>query len=139
MKLPELSPTAAPQFVDAASCKAWLEQLPLANVGAAQQDLLDEIEEFNVFPTAAANRLNVMETLREAVHFVQIEQAKRFMNRPLPMADAEKAVFEDTIELWEQMALGYLRCLEAALGRDAGIVWISMRNCGKAPCRKAAG
>ena len=121
MKLPELSPTAAPQFVDAASCKAWLEQLPLANVGAAQQDLLDEIGKFNVFPTAAASRLNVMETLREAVHFVQIEQAKRFMNRPLPMADAEKALFADTIELWEQMALGYLRCLEAALGRDAGM------------------
>jgi hypothetical protein len=63
----------------------------------------------------------MMETLREAVHFVQIEQAKRFMNRPLPMADAEKAVFEDTIELWEQMRLGYLRCLEAALARDAAM------------------
>ncbi len=120
MKLPELSPTAAPRFVDAASCKAWLQQLPLANVGAAQQDLLDEIEEFNAFPTSAGNRLGVMETLREAVHFVQIEQAKRFMNRPLPMADAEKAVFDNTIELWDQMRQGYLRCLEAALGREAG-------------------
>jgi hypothetical protein len=121
MKLPELSPSAAPQFVDAASCKAWLQQLPLANVGAAQQDLLDELEEFNSFPTSAGNRLGVLETVREAVSFVQIEQAKRFMNRPLPMADAEKTVFEDTIELWEQMRLGYQRCLEAALGRDAGM------------------
>jgi hypothetical protein len=121
MKLPELSPSAAPQFVDAASCKAWLQQLPLANVGAAQQDLLDEMEEFNSFPTAAGNRLGVLETVREAVNFVQIEQAKRFMNRPLPMADAEKTVFEDTIELWDQMRLGYQRCLEAALGGDAGM------------------
>lgn len=121
MNLPELSPTAAPQFVDAASCKAWLEQLPLANVGAAQQDLLDQLEELNAFPTSAGNRLGVMETLRDAVNFVQIEQAKRFMNRPLPMAEAEKAVFEDTIELWEQMRLGYLRCLQAALARDASM------------------
>jgi hypothetical protein len=121
MKLPEPSPSAAPQFVNAAACKAWLQQLPLANVGAAQQDLLDEIEEFNGFATSAGNRLGVMETLREAVHFVQIEQAKRFMNRPLPMTDAEKKVFDDTIELWEQMRVGYVRCLEAALARDSGV------------------
>jgi hypothetical protein len=121
MKLPELSPTAAPQFVDAASCKAWLQQLPLANVGAAQQDLLDEIEEFNGFPTSAGNRLGVMETLREAVNFVQIEQAKRFMNRPLPMTEAELTVFDDTIELWDQMRIGYARCLEGAAARETGM------------------
>lgn len=118
MKLPELSASAAPRFIDAASCKAWLERVPLANVAAAQHDLLAEVEVFNTFPTGAANRLAVMELMREAVNFIQIEQAKRFMNRPLPMADAESAVFEDTIELWEQMRLGYLRCLEAALGGD---------------------
>jgi hypothetical protein len=121
MKLPELSASAAPQFVDAAACKRWLERLPLANVGAAQHDLLAELEEFNSFPTAAANRLGVMEALREAVNFVQIEQAKRFMNRPLPMAGADCAVFDATIELWEQMRLGYLRCLQAASGGDAAM------------------
>jgi cyclic-di-GMP-binding protein len=121
VKLPELSAAAAPQFTDAASCKAWLENVPLANVAAAQQDLLAELEEFNRFPTAAANRLGVLEALREAVHFVQIEQAKRFLNRPLPMGGAEAAAFQDTIDLWEQMRLGYLRCLELALGGDAAM------------------
>jgi hypothetical protein len=121
MKLPELSATAAPQFVDAASCKAWLDRVPLANLGAAQHDLLDQLEELNSFPTAAANRLGIMETLRDAVNFVQIEQAKRFMNRPLPMAEADSTVFGDTIELWEQMRLGYLRCLQGALAGDAAM------------------
>lgn len=121
MKLPELSAAAAPQFVDAASCKAWLEQLPLANVASAQHDLLAEVEVFNTFPASSASRLAVMEALREAVNFVQVEQAKRFMNRALPMVDAEAAVFEDTVELWEQMRLGYLRCLEAALGGDTAM------------------
>jgi hypothetical protein len=121
MKLPELSASATPQFVDAASCKRWLDTVPLANVGTAQQDLLAEVEVFNGFPTAAANRLAVMETLREAVNFVQVEQAKRFMNRALPMAQAETAAFQDTTELWEQMRLGYLRCLEAAVGGDSAM------------------
>ena len=118
MKLPELSATATPDFVDAASCSAWLEHVPLANVSAAQQQLRNELQTFNGFPASATNRLAVMEAVREAVNFVQIEQAKRFTNRALPMAHAEAAAFEATIELWEQMRLGYLRCLDAAVHND---------------------
>ncbi len=121
MTLPDLSPEAAPEFADAASCKAWLEHVPLANVATAQYQLLAQAEEFNRFPASAAVRLAVLETLREAVNFVQIEQAKRFTNRALPMAEAEAAVFEDTKELWEEMRVGYLRCLEAAVNGEAGM------------------
>jgi hypothetical protein len=131
MKLPELSAQAAPEFTDAASCKAWLEDVPLANVAAAQQDLLLQLEEFNRFPTGAGNRLAVLEALREAVSFVQIEQAKRFTNRALPMIEAESETFEETIGLWEQMRLGYLRCLDAALGGD-----VAMRAQGAAICQR---
>ena len=121
MTLPELNPRATPQFVDAVSCKSWLEHVPLANVAAAQQDMLAELEAFNAFPTSAVNRLAVLEALRGAVSFVQIEQAKRFMNRALPMAQAESAAFQDTVELWEQMRVGYLRCLQGALSGDSGM------------------
>jgi hypothetical protein len=118
MKLPELSPTAAPDFVDADECKAWIEHVPLANVGAAQRQLLAQLEELNRFPAAAAKRLAIMETLREPVHFIQIEQAKRFTNRALPMVQAESAAFEDTDRLWDEMRIGYLRCLESAENGD---------------------
>ena len=121
MKLPELSESASPEFSDAATCKAWLEHVPLANVAAAQGELLDQLEEFNSFPAAAAQRLAVMEALREAVNFVQIEQAKRFTNRALPMAEAESSAFDTTVALWDQMQAGYQRCLEGALNRDAGM------------------
>jgi hypothetical protein len=121
VKLPELNPRAAPQFVDAESCRSWLENLPLANVAVAQQDLLAELELLNSFPTSTANRLALLEALRETVSFVQIEQARRFTNRALPMAAAEAAAFEDTVETWEQMRIGYLRCLQAALDGDAGM------------------
>jgi cyclic-di-GMP-binding protein len=118
MKLPELSPGAEPQFVDAASCKSWLDHVALANVAAAQQQLLDELAEFNRFPTSAANRFGAMEGLREAVNFVQIEQAKRFTNRALPMNENELSAFDLTGRLWDQMRLGYLRCLDAAVGNE---------------------
>ena len=92
MKLPELSENASPEFTDAASCKAWLEHVPLANVAAAQTQIANQLEEFNRFPAAASQRLAVMEALREAVNFVQIEQARRFANRALPMRDRKSVV-----------------------------------------------
>src|SRR3954451_5500180 len=131
-KLPELSPKAAPEFTDAETCKAWLANVPLANVGTAQYQLLAQVEEFNRFPASAAVRLAVMEQMREAVHFVQIEQAKRFTNRALPMAEAESSVFEDTKDLWEAMRLGYVRCLDAAMNGEAG-----MRSQAAVICQRA--
>jgi hypothetical protein len=121
MKLPELSESAAPDFSDAATCKAWLENVPLANVAAAQGELLGQLAEFNRFPVAASQRLATLEALREAVHFVQIEQAKRFSNRAQPMSETEAAAFDATIGLWDQMRMGYQRCLDGALNRDSGM------------------
>ena len=119
--LPQLAAQAAPEFMDAKSAKVWLEHVPLANLGAAQHQMLLQLEEFNRFATSAAVRLEALETLREAVNFVQIEQAKRFTHRALPIAPAEAKVFQDTIDLWGEMRSGYLRCLEAAERNDAGM------------------
>lgn len=121
MDLPEISPSAAPEFADADGVRQWLEHVPLANVPAAQRQLLVQIEQFNKYQVAASERLAVMEALREPVNFVQIEQAKRFSNRALPMAEAEAGIFEDTDDLWEDMRIGYARCLKAAAAGDAGV------------------
>jgi hypothetical protein len=129
--LPVLAPDASPEFIDADSCKTWLEDVPLANVSAAQQQMLSQVREYNRFPTRAMTRLGVLEAIREAVHFVQIEQAKRFTNRALPMADAEVAILKQTLALWEQMRLGYMRCLEAAAMGDP-----AMRAQGALVCQR---
>ncbi len=121
MELPALAPDAAPEFIDAATATAWLESVPLANVAAAQQQLLAQIQEFNRYATMAVSRLAALEALREAVQFVQIEQARRFTNRALPMAEAESTVFDDTLALWEAMHLGYLHCLQAVLAGESGM------------------
>lgn len=121
LQLPALSDDASPEFSDSVSAKAWLEHLPLANVVAAQHQLLAQMDEFNRYAAKGANRLATLEVLREAVHFVEIEQARRFTNRALPMAEAETAVFDETLGLWERMRLGYLRCLQALLADEQGM------------------
>ncbi len=130
--LPVLAPDASPEFIDAETCKAWLEDVPLANVATAQQQMLAQVREFNRFSTRAMARLGALEAIREAVNFVQIEQAKRFTNRALPMSESETAVFQQTLALWEQMRLGYLRCLEAAAMGDAAIRGQSALVCQRA-------
>ncbi len=111
LHLPSVDPAARPEFTDGPSCKAWLENVPLANVGEAQRQLLLAIWDFNRSTIAAAPRLAGLEAAREAVHFVQLEQAKRFTHRPAPLPRAEASAFDNTIELWDQMRMGYLRCL----------------------------
>jgi hypothetical protein len=112
LQLPSVDPAAQPEFTDGPSCKAWLEHVPLANVAEAQRQLLLAVWELNRSTVAAAPRLAALEAAREAVHFVQMEQAKRFTLRPVPMLRPEASAFENTVELWDQMRLGYLRCLE---------------------------
>jgi len=121
MKLPDFSDDASPEFADAVGCKEWLQTVPLANVPTAQRELLGEIEEFNRFAAKPAERLAVLEALREAVHFVQVEQVKKFSNRALPMTEAEATAFDDSNELWEQMQVGYSHCLESALAGEGGV------------------
>jgi hypothetical protein len=120
-RLPEPSAQAEPEFLDAVGAKTWLENVPLANVAAAQQQLLAQTREFNRYNTPAASRLATLEALREAVQFVEIEQARRFTNRALPMAEAESLVFNDTLALWDQMYLGYVHCLEGVSAGEAGM------------------
>src|SRR5258705_11819519 len=120
LDLPAFAPDAAPEFSDAATAKAWLETVPLANVAAAQHQLLAQLQEFNRYATRAVSRRATLEALREAVQFVEIEQARRFTNRALPMAEAESTVFDATLALWEAIHLGYLHCLRAVLADEAG-------------------
>jgi hypothetical protein len=112
LQLPTADPSARPEFTDGPGCKAWLDNVPLANVPEAQRQLLLAIWELNRSGVAAMPRLAALEVVREAVHFVQLEQAKRFTHRAAPMLRPEAATFDNTIELWEQMRVGYLRCLE---------------------------
>ena len=113
VSIPSLAPHASPEFTDVATCKAWLDNLPLVDVNAAQEEVLVQLLEFNRLPLRASIRLAVLEALRETVMFVQIEQAKRFTNRALPMAEADALVFEKTAAVWEQMRIGYVRCFDA--------------------------
>jgi len=120
--LPALSGNDPPAFVNVAACRQWLNDLPLANPAQAQIQLAAQVERLNRYAMEAAERLRLLELLRESVAFVQIECCKRFSARPLPLASAEQANFEANVALWQAMCTGYQHCLAAGLDGDPEVL-----------------
>ncbi len=116
-----LEPTddlANPLFKDAASCAEWLKQLQLTNLQLAHGLLLTQINELTRFPMRGLERLNTLELLRDTVHHVQNDYAKKLVSKPLPLNDHELIIFFAIVQLWQAMTLGYQRCLQSCLAGD---------------------
>lgn len=114
-----MSAAPAPAFQDIPQAKAWLSRQPLANPQQLQAALSAEIAHLNQWPLAGATRLQLMEFLRETVHFAQDECAKRYAGRALPLAPSEQTSFDASRGLWQLMADGYRLCLDAIEAGDA--------------------
>lgn len=119
LDLPPISADADPEFRDAAACSAWLQTLPLINVAPSQGRLLGALEELNSFDLAPAERLKILEILRESVVFVQTEHSKKFSGKAVPLARVERDIFHSVCALWDALGTGYRRCL-AALSTPGG-------------------
>ncbi len=116
-----LEPTdgsADPLFRDAESCAQWLNQLQLTNLQLAHSLLLTQINELNCFPLDGLERLKILELLRDTVHYVQNDYARKLISRPLPLAEGELIVFLAIVKLWQALALGYQRCLQDRIAGD---------------------
>jgi hypothetical protein len=116
-----LEPTddrANPLFRDTESCAQWLSQLQLTNLQQAHSLLLTQINELTRFPMRGLERLNTLELLRDTVHYVQNDYAKKLIFKPLPLSESELIIFFAIVQLWQAMTLGYQRCLQTHIAGD---------------------
>ena len=116
-----LEPTddrADPLFRDTESCAQWLSQLQLTNLQQAHSLLLTQINELTRFPMRGLERLNTLELLRDTVHYVQNDYAKKLISKPLPLSESELVIFISIVQLWQAMTAGYQRCLQAFIAGD---------------------
>jgi len=109
------------QFTDSVSCRRWIEQLTLTNVQVTQQVLSSQLASLGAAQLPALERLKILETLREPVHFVQAESAKRYAAKPLPLEAGETTVWNNVIALWQEMSRNYQHCLKAYREGDLAI------------------
>jgi cyclic-di-GMP-binding protein len=120
--LPITSGDSNPEFRDASSCAEWLQSLPLINAGPSHGRLLGQLEELNCCDVPVAERMRILELLREPIMFVQGEHGKTFTARALPLAPGERAIFANVLALWNALAYGWQRCLQSL---DAGAPGLS--------------
>jgi hypothetical protein len=116
-----LEPTddrANPVFKDAEGCAQWLKQLQLTNLQLAHSLLLTQVTQFTRFAVRGLERLNTLELLRDTVHYVQNDYAKKLLAKPLPLNEHEMIIFFAIVHLWQAMAIGYQRCLQAYMAGD---------------------
>jgi len=117
-----LSSLHAPlQFADSVSCKQWIEQLTLTNVQLTQQVLTSQLASLTAAQVAPLERLKILEAMKEAVHFVQSETAKRYAGKGLPLDAGELSNWESVIALWHEVGSNYQQCLKAYREGDLAI------------------
>src|SRR6266850_2543289 len=123
---PSIKPDAAPDFKDSSGCAKWLKALPLINVAPSHVRLLGQLDELNAYNVAPAERLKILELLREPVSFVQKELSKKFASRPAPLAKLEREILDNVHALWDALSYGYQHCLKAvadgASGTNAALI-----------------
>ena len=109
------------QLTDHASCKRWIESLPLTNLQSAQRSLTEQIAQVRQAAIAPGELLRMLEALHEPVHYVQTELARKYTAKPLPLDSNEAVLWTRTLGLWEEFTAAYLACRDAHVQGDAGL------------------
>lgn len=92
---------------DARACATLIAGLPLTNAREAHQTLVLLLTGMSHRPPAAAAYLDVLETLRAPLAFLQDEVAQRYASKPLPPTPTEGEAFRQVLALWQAMARAY--------------------------------
>ena len=116
--LPANSTVTVPAFATARTCAEWLEALPLTNAGTAQMRLREQLALLYGSGVRPGVLFEVLEKLRDAVLFVQVEMARKFSFRPLPLADFELVAYNGTVDLWRGFGQAYQVCVQSVLDGD---------------------
>lgn len=106
--------------VEAAS--AWLAALPKANLGQTARAVYRAVNELNRVKLLPSLRLQLLETIRPAVHLTSAGLRRHYINQPIVLSEQARQVARLTHELHEQLAIGYTLCATEtiALGKQSG-------------------
>ena len=116
--LPAPDAAAKPAFHTAKECAAWIEALPLTNQATAQTQIRAQLDRLARASVKPAVLFDILEALRETFGFAQIEMAKKYVHRPLPLADLELVARNNSLTAWEAYRTGYLVGVQSLLNGE---------------------
>lgn len=87
--------------------KGWVEDLPMANIGETSRQLYQAIAELNKLVCSAQDRLAILESIREPIHYVCTELSKHFLNQSVTLPEKQRKIVNLANALQVHLANGY--------------------------------
>ncbi len=112
LKVPEQK-TASLSFCDTTpkAFRAWVDQLPMANIGESSRQLYHAIIELNHLFLTPQMRIQYLEAIRSSIHFVCNELSRHFLGLAVALPEKQRKIANLTQALQLHLASGYKRCL----------------------------
>lgn len=90
----------------------WLDALPKANLGETARQLYQGVLELNQLKTSAANRMSLLELIRNEIYSVSQNLERYFIDRPVVLDPRAHKVALLCSTLQQNLAIGYKQILE---------------------------
>jgi cyclic-di-GMP-binding protein len=100
-------------FFDLASATAWLARLPQGNSVQSHAALLAQVRLLPTAAIAATAKLEILELMRPQVAAVQADLERGISGASIPLASANRYLWESMTGLWQAMAVGYDSLIDA--------------------------
>jgi hypothetical protein len=108
LSLPEQHPAEPGSFdTRPKSVNAWIEALPMANLGETSRLVFKVLVELNRVELPARQRMQTLELLLKPAEYVATSLQKQYAGRPLPLHDRHRKVSELSRALLSELATGY--------------------------------
>lgn len=108
LTVPEQTQTTL-SFCDptARQLRAWVDSLPMANIGETSRQLYHAIIEFNRLKLSDASRLELLDMVRGPIHFVCEQLNRRYLNQGVGLDEQQRKIANLAQALQTHLATGY--------------------------------
>jgi hypothetical protein len=112
IRVPEQK-TASLSFCDTTpkAFKQWIELLPMANIGEVSRQLYHAIVELNQLFLPPQQRLQLLELIREKIHFVCAELSHHFTGTAISLPEKQRKIANLAQTLQLHLSGGYKLCV----------------------------
>lgn len=112
LRVPEQK-TASLSFCDTTpkAFRGWVDQLPMANIGEVSRQLYHAIIELNHLFIAPQQRLQLLELVREKIHFVCNELSRHYLGLAVALPEKQRKIANLAQALQLHLASGYKLCV----------------------------
>jgi cyclic-di-GMP-binding protein len=99
--------------------KAWVESLPMANIGETSRQLYHAVIEFNQLNIPDASRLELMDLVRGPIHFICGQLNQRYLNQTVVLDERQRKVANLAQALQTHLAVGYKIIIQHTLNQNS--------------------